>query len=135
VKGDQWTLLDVEEVFALEFFVLHAASGVDCRGLNFYVEDAGGDIWRFEFEGGVPLLEVAGKGNRGFDKKLDGTVCRGGCEDRNLGATRCGESGERETVRRWGTSDFEAWVAHHSSFFDLKMGLEVGLKAFERETI
>jgi hypothetical protein len=63
VKRDLRVLFDVEEVFALEFFVLDAASGADGRRLDLDVEDRGGDIRRGEFEGGVPRVEVAGEGD------------------------------------------------------------------------
>jgi len=93
-KGDQRVLFDVKEVFALEFFVLDAASGADGRRLDLDVEDACGDVRGGEGEGGVPLVEVADQRDGGLDVELNGTVYRGGFEDRDLGVTQCRKHGE-----------------------------------------
>jgi hypothetical protein len=91
VEGDEGVLIDIEEIFALEFFVLDAASGANRGSLDFDVEDTSGDVAGGEGERGVPLVEVADKGDGGLDIELDGTVHRGGFEDWDLGAARCGQ--------------------------------------------
>jgi hypothetical protein len=94
VEGDERILIDVEEVFALELGVLHAAAGVDCGGLDFDVEDAGGGVGGGKFEGGIPLFELTGEIDGGFDEERDGAVSRSDCEDRHLGASRDGKREE-----------------------------------------
>ena len=96
VEGDQRVLFHVEEVFAFEFFVLHAASGVDRGRLDVDVQDARGDIGGFELQGGAPLVEVAGESDGGLYEELDGAVGRGGFEDGNLRVTRGRQQDERE---------------------------------------
>src|SRR6202041_4040504 len=47
----------VEEIFALQLAVLQAAAGIHAGGVHLDVQSAGGDIWRREFQSGLPLLE------------------------------------------------------------------------------
>ena len=83
-KGDEWILLDVEKVFTLQFAVLHAASGIYRRRVNFDVQDTGVELRRFEGERRVPFVEVTDQGNSGLHVKLDCAVAWGDCEDRSL---------------------------------------------------
>src|SRR4029077_10779444 len=63
-KRDHRILLDVEEVFALQLAVLHAACGIHAVGLNLDVQNASRDIRRRECQGGVPLIESTVESHR-----------------------------------------------------------------------
>jgi len=46
MERDQWILLDVEEVFALQLAVLHSTTGIHAGRLNLDVQNARRDIRR-----------------------------------------------------------------------------------------
>jgi hypothetical protein len=62
---------DVEKAFAFQLVILHVATGIDTGCLDFYREDSGFNMTRRELECGTPMVELAGKIDRGFDVKLD----------------------------------------------------------------
>jgi hypothetical protein len=97
VEGDGWILVDVEEVFALQLAVLHAASGVHAGGLDLDVEHGRGYVGGGEGEGGVPFVEDADDGDGGLDEELDVALFDGGGED---GGTRLSAGGGRKEGER-----------------------------------
>src|SRR4029077_15629330 len=77
-------LIGVEEVFALQFALLHAAPGIDAVCLNLDVQNAGRDISRRKGESGVPLVESTVYGYRSLHGEFNRAVFRRNLENRNL---------------------------------------------------
>src|SRR5271157_5592793 len=60
MERDVRVILDVEEIFALQLAILHAASGVDAGRLSLDVQNACRDVRRCKRQGGVPLIKFTG---------------------------------------------------------------------------
>ena len=84
MKRDHRIVLDVEEVFALQLAVLHAASGIHTGCLNLDVQNASGDVRRGKRQSGVPLVESAVYGTDAFTWNVIELCCRRNNENRRL---------------------------------------------------
>lgn len=71
MKRDVRVVLGIEEVLALRFVVLHAASGIYASSLNLRVEEASRDVGGWKRKSGVPLVEFSGGGYRRLQRKID----------------------------------------------------------------
>src|SRR5580698_4351960 len=83
MERDVRIVLDVEEVFALQLAVLHAASGIDAGSLSLDIQNTRRDIRRGELHRGIPLVKFTGYSDRGFDIESDRAFCLVKLENRN----------------------------------------------------
>jgi len=81
VKRNGRILLHIEEVFALQFSVLHATPRIHTVGLDLDIKNSCGHIWRREGERGVPLVELSFDSHRRFHIEGNYAFHRGNLED------------------------------------------------------
>src|SRR5580700_6678966 len=96
MERDVRIVLDVEEVFALQLAVLHAASGIDAGRLSLNVQNARRDICRGERHRGIPLVKFTGDSDRGFNIESDRAFYLVKFENRDS----CGSLRPRRSNRR-----------------------------------
>src|SRR5271170_1964840 len=66
MERDVRIVLDVEEVFALQLAILHAASGIDAGRINLNIQNTSIDIRGRKLKSGIPLVEFSNYRNRGL---------------------------------------------------------------------
>jgi len=72
MKGDERSVLGIEEIFAFQLAVLHAAPGIHRVSLNLDIQNASRRLRRTKGQSRVPLVELAVDSHR----LLDGEVHR-----------------------------------------------------------
>src|SRR5271170_2349814 len=105
VERNVWIIFGVEEVFALQFVVFHAASGIHGIRVNLDVQHAGRGVRGRKGQRGFPLTELTVDSNRSLYEKLNIAFFGTDGEDRTLGSgDRCkhGRSQKAENSKSHG---------------------------------